>query len=315
MMSLTANAVEEKVTGPVEQTFKTVEKPWLAAVVTEAPFYWFYLGAPAIRGQAYLPNFLPRVGARVGYKDFGAMMTVGVPLLGKSEQYRRGRSTEKGLALNSYWHQNAFDLYYQSFKGFYVSDPFTELKPRKPARYPQLPDTSVTNYGLNWYYASRPERYSLRAAFDQSEFQLKSGGSWIFNPFYNHLEMFLGAVFIPGSEEATVTSLPNLASGRFDTFGMAAGYGYTYIHNHFFATGQAALGPGFQYQRIQRSDGNDSNTTTVAGKLNVNIASGWNHTEHLGGMKVLVDSLWSRVLHTEITSSMITIQLFYGQRF
>lgn len=302
------------VAGPVESAFKTVEHPWLTAGVLEFPFYWFYVGAPAIRGSAYLPNFLPRLGAKVTYKDMGAQVTLGLPVLSDNEKRRRGDSTQSGLALNSYWRQNAFDLYFQRFKGFYVSDPFTETRADKPDRYPQLPDTSVTNVGFNWYFNTRPERYSLKAAFDQNEFQLKSGGSWIYNPFLNHLEMFLGSQFIPGTN-SSVTSLPNLASGRFETLGMALGYGYTYIASHFFATAQGALGPGYQFQRIRRADGNKSEVSTVAGKMNVNLAAGWNYPEYVGGMKVLVDSLYSRVVDTQVTSSMITIQFFFGQRF
>lgn len=310
----TATPVDQPLTDPIEATFKNVEHPWLVAGVFEFPFYWFYVGAPALRGSAYLPNFLPRLGVRAGYKDFGAQITLGLPILSKSEQNRRGKSTQNGISINSYWRQNAFDLYFQRIKGFYVSDPFTETKASKPARYPQLPDTSVTNWGMNWYYVTRPDRYSLKAAFDQNEFQLQSGGSWIFNPFFNHLEMFIGSEFIPGTE-SSVTSLPNLASGRFDTLGLAAGYGYTYINAHFFATAQAALGPGIQYQRIARGDGNDSDVMSLAGKLNVNLASGWNYPEYVGGLKVLVDSVYSRVVDTQVTSSLITIQFFFGQRF
>ncbi len=304
---------EKTVTGPVEATFKNVERPWLVSGVLEFPFYWFYLGAPSVKGEAYLPNFLPRLGLRVAHKDMGAMFTVGLPVLGKSEENRRGKSKQAGISLNTYWRQNAFDLYYQHFKGFYVSDPFTELNPNKPSRYPQLPDTAVTNIGLNWYYAANPTRYSLKAAFDQNEFQLKSGGSWIFNPFLNHLEMFAGATFIKGSESDF--TFPNIASGRFDTTGLAMGYGYTYIRNSFFATAQGALGPGVQFQRIKRSDGNDSQVTTLAAKFNFNSAAGWNYLEYVGGAKILIDSLSSKVVDTQVTSSMISIQIFFGQRF
>lgn len=305
--------LEPPLTGPVEATFKTVEQPWLVAGILEAPFYWFYLGGPSIKGEAYLPNFIPRVGARVAWKDMGGMFTVGLPIFGKAEEERRGKSKQAGLTLNTYWRQNAFDFYYQHFKGFYVSDPFTELNPNKPARYPQMPDTAVTNIGLNWYYASRPERYSLKAAFDQNEFQLKSGGSWIFNPFFNHLEMYAGSQVIPGS--SSNFTFPNLASGRFDSLGMAAGYGYTYVKNKIFATTQGTAGPGLQFQRIRRTVGADSQTTTLAMKFNVNLAAGWNHTDYVAGLKVLLDSLSSKIVDTQVTSSMISIQLFYGRRF
>lgn len=313
-LSLSARA-EEKLVGPVESTFKNVEHPWLVAGVFELPFYSFYLGAPAVHGQAYLPNFLPRLGVRAGFKDFGAMVTVGLPVLGKSERRRRGESTQSGITINSYWRQYAFDLYFQHFRGFYISGPFTELSFNKPYRYPQLPETEVTNYGANLYYALNPERYSLKAAFDQNEFQLKSGGSVIVDPFYNHLEMFLGNAFIPGSEANMISALPNLASGRFDTFGIALGYGYTYIRANFFATAQGAMGPGLQYQRIQRGDGNDSRVTSLAGKLNVNLASGWNYPTYLGGVKILVDSLSAKVVDTQVTSSLVSVQFFFGRRF
>jgi hypothetical protein len=304
---------EAPIVGPVEATFKSVEKPWLIAGVLEFPFYWFYLGGPSIKGEAYLPNFLPRLGARVVRKDMGAMLTVGLPIISKTEERRRGKSKQAGVSLNTYWRQNAFDVYYQHFKGFYVSDPFTELSANKPSRYPQMPDTSVTNVGLNWYHAWNAERYSLKAAFDQNEFQLQSGGSWILNPFFNHLEMYAGSRVIPGSHSNF--TFPNLASGRFDSLGMAVGYGYTYVNKKFFATLQGTTGPGLQFQRIRRTIGDDSETTTLAAKLNTNIACGWNYTEYVGGLKVLVDSLSSRIVDTQVTSSMISIQLFYGERF
>jgi hypothetical protein len=125
----------------------------------------------------------------------------------------------------------------------------------------------------------------------------------------------LGTEFIPGSDPGGMTTLPNLASGKFDTFGMAVGYGYTHIHRHFFGTAQGALGPGIQYQRIQRDDGNDSRVTSLAGKINVNLAAGWNYPQYVGGMKVLVDSLSAKVVDTQVTSSMITVQFFFGGRF
>ena len=96
-----------------------------------------------------------------------------------------------------------------------MSSPFREFSAHKPERYPQLPDASATNYGFNWYYVFHPERFSLKAAFDQNEFQLRSGGSWLVSPFYNHLELSLGTRFIAGIDDQSIESIPNLATGRF----------------------------------------------------------------------------------------------------
>lgn len=298
----------------LESPFKDVHPKWLVQTVLEFPFYSFYLGAPAIRGVAYLPNFAPRLGPRVVYRDFGATVTLSLPIP-EREKERRGDSTQQNFIFNSYWRRYAYDVFYQRIRGFYVNSPFTELSVHKPDRYPQLPDTRVLNVGFNGYYVVNPQRYSLRAAFDQDEFQTQSGGSWILNPFFTHFEMGLGKKLILGSNPETLPELPNIASGRFRTLGVAGGFGYTYIRSKFFATGQATWGPGFQFQEIDRSDGNDSKVTSLAAKLNVNASAGWNHVDYVGGVKVLVDSIWARVVDTQLSSSLVSVQLFFGHRF
>lgn len=309
-----SGALSVRAQEPEEVRFEPVKSKWLIQSVLEFPFYSFYLGAPAVKGMAYLPNFAPRLGPRVVYRDLGATLTFSLPIP-PVEKERRGDSRTTNFVLNSYWRHIAYDLYYQSYRGFYMSSPWTELSVHKPARYAQLPDTQVLNYGVNGYVLFNSENYSLKAAFDQNEFQRKSGGSWMANPFYNHLEMFLGNGFVPGSDADNTPAFPNVASARFDTLGTAVGYGHTYVDGNYFATAQGALGPGIQYQRIQRADGDRSDVFSLALKLNVNLATGWNYPEYTGGMKVLVDSVWARVQNTQVTSSLVKVQFFFGKRF
>lgn len=298
----------------LEPIFKEVEHPWVVQGLFDLPFYSFYLGAPSVHGIAYLPNFAPRLGARVLFKDVGATLTLALPIP-KEERTRRGSSTQTGLLLNSYWRRSAMDLYYREFRGFYVSSPFTELSLNKPDRYPQLPDARVKTFGANFYFVANPERYSLKAAFDCSEFQTESGGSTILNPFFNHLEISIGNKFVPGIGSDALAALPNLASGRMDTMGLAFGYGYTVIRGRFFATLQGAIGPAGQYQRIQRADGNNTEVLAFAAKLNVNGSFGWNADEYVGGFKGLIDTLWAEISDTQVYSSLINAQIFFGKRF
>lgn len=298
----------------LEPVFKEVDRPWMVQGVLEFPFYSFYLGAPAVHGVAYLPNFAPRMGPKIIYKDVGAQVTLGLPIPG-TEKHRRGDTTHTGLNLSSYWRRVAMDLYYHRFRGFYVASPFTELSFNKPERYPQLPDARVLTYGVNFYFVFEPDRYSLRAAFDLTEFQTRSGGSWMYNPFFNHLQMSIGNEFVPGIGNDALIDLPNLASGRMDTAGFAFGYGYTYIFKHFFATAQGGIGPGVQFQRIQRNDGNDTEVITYAAKLNVNFSTGYNYVDYVAGFKVLLDTLWAEVSDTQVYSSLINAQFFLGHRF
>lgn len=300
--------------GKAQEVFEKFEGPFRIQGILEFPFYSFYLGAPAIQGVAYVPSFAPRLGPRILWKEIGITMTFALPIP-EVERHRRGTSDQTEIILNSYWRQNAIDLYYMRMRGFYVTSPFREFSVHKPERYPQLPEALVTNYGFNWYYVSNPENYSLKAAFDQSEFQLQSGGSWLTSPFYNHLEMSLGTRFIAGVGDDSITGIPNLASGRFDTLGASFGYGYTYIDGRFFASALGALGPALQIQKLSQADGHDNTNYSLAVKINVNAASGWNYKDYVAGVKLLLDSLSSRVAGTEVASNLVSGQVFFGARF
>ncbi|MGE4132253.1 MAG: DUF4421 family protein [Bdellovibrionales bacterium] len=296
------------------ELFQPIQHRWSVAGVLDFPIYSFYLGAPDVNGVAYVPNFAPRLGPKVTYKDFGAMVTFGLPLPGV-EKKRRGQSSLTSVVFGSYWRGDALDIYYQNIKGFYVASPFTELSFNKPERYPQLPDARVLNFGLNWYHVKNPRQYSLKAAFDLSEKQLKSGGSWVYNPFYNHLEISVGNEFIPGIDNDALVELPNLASARSDTVGMTMGYGQTWIHQRLFASALGGLGPALQYQQFSRADGNNTQKLGFSAKLNINLSAGWNSEDYFLGGKFLLDTLWSQISDVQVWSSLINFQVVFGRRF
>ncbi|MGZ6480294.1 MAG: DUF4421 family protein [Bdellovibrionales bacterium] len=299
----------------VKEIFENFEDAFRLQGILEFPEYSFYLGGPAIQGVAYVPSFGPKLGPRILWKEIGVTMTFALPMP-EVEKNRRGVSDQTEVILNSYWRQNAIDLYYLRVRGFYIASPWQEFSVHKPERYPQVPDAVATSFGFNWYYVLHPERYSLKAAFDQSEFQKESGGSWLASPFYNHFELSLGTRFVPGIGDDHVTGLPNLASGRFDTLGTSFGYGYTYIYGRFFASALAAVGPGVEYQKIGRSDGSgDVKNVSLAIKINVNGAMGFNFKNYIGGVKFLLDSLSANVSGTEVASNLVSGQVFFGARF
>jgi len=308
------NPGKDKASKKVGALFEKIDEQLRIQGVFELPLYSFYLGAPAIQGVAYLPSWAPRLGPRILWKDIGATVTFALPVSDADER-RRGNTQSTEVILNRYWRQNAVDAYYLRDRGFYVTSPFRELSVHKPERYPQLPDAVVTNLGFNWYYVFNPDRYSLKAAFDQSEFQTQSGGSWLASPFYNHLEMSLGDRFIGGVGDDSVTTMPNLAAGRFDTAGASFGYGYAYIWGRFFASAIGALGPGVEYQRVYPNDSGVKTNVNLAWKINVNVAMGFNYHDYVGGIKGLLDSLSSSVSGTEVASNLISGQLFFGARF
>jgi hypothetical protein len=295
-----------------EPAFKQFEKPWVVQSVFDLPFYSFYVGAPAIQGVPYLPNFAPRLGVRTGYRELSVMATFSLPI-SESEQRRRGNSEVFTGVLNSYYRANALDIYFQKYRGFYAASPFSELSINKPDVYPQLSDARILNYGLNWYRVLDSSKYSLQAAFDFSELQTVSGGSWIYNPFYNHFEISLGTVFLPGTAAEAPNPL-NLSSGKFDTLGFAFGYGHTTITDRRFYSWQIVGGPGLQRRFLTQKDQAEFEQWSLAMKGNLNLAAGWSFDDSVFGVKLLVDTIWGQVQGTQIYSSLIDLQFFAGIR-
>ena len=281
----------------------------------EFPAYSFYLGSPDINGVAYVPNFSPRLGAQGSWDDFRLTATFALPVP-PEEVDRRGKSEQSSFMLSRYWRQYALDAYYQHYKGFYVSSPFTELDLHKADRYPQLPDATIANYGINIYYVVEPDHYSLSAAFSQIEFQAFDGGSWLINPFFNHLELSTGKTFIPGSDPSSLQTAPNIESTFLDTLGLGLGYGYTWVRDRRFLVAQGIFGVGGQYQQIDQVGTNDlKDKINLAAKANLNLSAGYNFKVYSVGAKVLGDTLFSSVRGTQLYSTILSAQFFFGGRF
>lgn len=295
--------------------FSAVKEPGFVRGFVEFPVYSFYLGSPDINGVAFVPNFSPRVGANVSWKNLGVSLSVALPLP-PEEIERRGKTDQFNLLLSKYWRAHGMDLYFQNYRGFYISNPIGELNLNKPDRNPQLPDAEITNYGLNYYYVLSPENYSLMAAFSQMEFQNQSGGSFILTVFYNHLEMSRGQKFIPGSDPDSLQAIPSIESGIFDSAGAGGGYGYTFVREGYFLTVQGIIGLGAQNQKIgdvqSLATGYNFN---AALKANANAAIGYNRENSTYGAKVLVDTLLSDVRGTQVYSTLVNGIVFYGHRF
>jgi hypothetical protein len=219
------------------------------------------------------------------------------------------------LILNQYWRAFGFDAYYQLYKGLYADNPLAELSPNRPRKFPQMPDALVMNAGVNFYYVFKPEHYSLKAAFSKNEMQTASGGSWLLNPFYNHLRMDVGDVFYPGTDPSGPKAPPNIHAGNFDTLGLGVGYGYCLVLKRFFVAAQGLAGLGLQLERTDRlSDGASSNFSPAV-MFNINASVGINHQTFLWGIKGLGQSLSSRIRDLQVASQLASIQLFAGGRF
>lgn len=312
-MFSSAQAGADRVT-PSKPEFVSFDQRHLLLALTEFSLYSLYLGAPDIRGSSYIPNFSPKLGLQYGYRNITVKASFPIPHRSK-EIYRRGDSRETSYILSQHWRGFGFNVYYQSYRGLYAHSPLSDFSGKRPDRFPQLPEAFVANAGINTYWVMSPDQYSLRAAFTQNEFQTSSGGSWLLTGYYNHLQLSTGDVFIPGTDPRAPNSPPDLSKGKFDTLGFGGGYGYAYVRGRYFAVGQIVSGLGAQYQRTKELTQENLETYAPAVMLNANLSFGAKTENRLGGARLLTHSVSSRIVDVQVSSTLVSGQLFYGARF
>ena len=85
------------------------------------------------------------------------------------------RSYITDIQIHSYGKKFLFDAYYQSYKGFFVEK---ELK-NGQEEYSLYPDLALRQAGIEYTHIFNHRRFSARAAFEQSELQIRSAGSFL----------------------------------------------------------------------------------------------------------------------------------------
>lgn len=299
-----------------EERFEQLEKKLKIQPFLDFPSYSYYFGAPEINGYAYIPNFSPRLGLTVGWKQFEIGYGLGLPIP-DAEIYRRGTSEQSNLMIQSRWKNSAFDFYWQSYRGLYASNPLTELDGQRPDRYTQFPDAKVNSYGFNYYHLLDEGNYSLRAAFNQKEIQRQSGGSFYIMPFYSHLDMDTGYRIIPGSDPNSLKKSPQVRLISLETLGVVYGKGHLWVipDSSWYGVVQAGLGPAVQYQRETLINREEGSSTSLAGKFNFNGAIASNTQTETFGAKIIWETMYSRLGSTDMYSTIVTLTFFYGFRF
>ena len=125
--------------------------------------------------KRFSPNYPFMAGAGIGlhrirYVNLSFAISL-FPL--KNESGLRTSITD--IQLHSYGKKSLFDVYYQSYKGFFVEK---ELK-NGQEEYSLYPDLALRQAGIEYTHIYNHRRFSARAAFEQSELQIRSAGSFL----------------------------------------------------------------------------------------------------------------------------------------
>lgn len=222
----------------------------------------------------YLSNSPGRLGISGSYDFVGLAATFGVGRLDPLYKPEKGKTKQTNLQLSITGRKVLADIYFQNYKGLYVSSAY----PIAPAGMPiyTRPDIETRLYGTTVNLIKNSRKFSAQAAFLLDAWQKKSAGSLLYGGEFFYGSAKGDSAFIPSQlkdqfPHATVSKLD------FITFGPGIGYGYTLVaKKHFFATAMASFNADVSYISEENDKGNRHSFWKFNPNLKTKGAIGYN---------------------------------------
>lgn len=259
------------------------------------------------RAARYKPNNSYALGLGAYLFDISFELTFAIPV---NERDRRiyGKSTARDFQINALSKRWGADLFVQRYRGFYSDRPF----PTTLVAFPQRPDMVARNTGLTGMYVFDPDRYSLRSAFNFSERQLVSGGSFILTGTINRFKVVADSSVMAAGESARGSSFRKL---RYTTLSVAPGYAYTFVRNHFFISGAIMAGPAHNWIYYQNEDNTVANDIRFNTFASVRVGAGFSTDTFFAGLNFVQQSRMVKFDDVRFTNNSSTFRLLVGYRF
>jgi hypothetical protein len=258
----------------------------------------------------YVPNNTYSAGVRLNLFGVGLEAAVAIPLARKNVE-RFGSSRVREFQGNSFTKKWFADFFWQRTDGFYVRRSWVQLTSKDV--YPQRNDLELLNSGLSFTYIFNHGKYSMRAPYQFSEHQLKSGGSVMMGFMANRIKIESEQAIIETGDQSYFLLGQDARSVDFVSGTIAIGYGYTLIHKDFFLNASGLIGPSHHWMKY-RSDRShyDIDLNVYATYF---AALGYNGERFFCGMTFSSRNTQVRMLETSVSSARNTFRLVAGVRF
>lgn len=215
----------------------------------------------------FIPNKTVSAGLGVTYKF--ATLNLSFGILKPDEE--RGETRNLDIQLHRYGRRFTTDLIAQFYKGFYLSD---QSYASGTNSYYVRPDLAVTALGGSFQYVFNHRKFSYRAAFQQTELQKKSAGTFLLG-FELYMGRFRGdSTLIPESIAERVQN-PTLRKMRFIEIGPNIGYAYTWVYKKYFIAAGASIGINAGISRFYDNTGGNT-IMGVSPNSIIRFSSGYN---------------------------------------
>jgi hypothetical protein len=303
LMTVPMALAQEQSRAPLPPPLAEDATPWSLGVFFEVPTLQF--GLKPKNGSAstdFQPNDVLSWGANLGYRDYRFDLTLPFPTSGDSVD-KKGKTNHLDLFLGHFEKSWGGDIFYQTYKGFYVSNANTGSNNQT---YPQRPDLSSHYYGLNLYYAFSPESFPMEALDAFGGTPEGVGGSIIALASVNQFYLGGDHALLPdnGIQSATLTS---------EILGI--GYAYRWAKYNHYLSGQILVGAGPQQQRVETL-GVSENLDRIGEQATIDA----NYTYHLDlwriGLSVTANTLVAEIGSVDsLTTTSFSAKVFGSRSF
>lgn len=266
----------------------------------------------------YKPNAKFNIGFGFNYKWIGLNFAFNFPFINDDNE-KYGETKRFDAQLNSYGRKIGFDIWLQSYDGYYIDKPQSFIKDWNDSLpYPIRQDVRTVSLGAKGYYVFKHKKFSYRASFIQNEWQKKSAGSFLVGGFFSLYAIQGDSSLVPHALKDTFSLASNIVLANMYNFGIAGGYAHTFVlKQHFFLT--LSLVPGISFQSIRTiAENTDYNNKMNAPGVLLQFrgAVGYNSERLFGGLSFVNDDFALQTSESaSLTYRLGNFRLFTGYRF
>ncbi len=228
----------------------------------------------------YRPNNKLIIGVGANHGILGINIGFNLPWLNQDDD-KYGETKYNDFTLRMYAPRFNASLYLQRYKGLFLRNTATMIQGwTEGDPYYIRGDMRAYTAGLDLTYIFNSERFSLRAAFIQNEWQKKSAGSFLVGGSILYQTTIGDSSLVPKN-----IAFPNFYNGfnfrRSSNFsiGPIVGYAYTFVYKkHYFLTG-AVTGTGsigLTTLRLVEEDTKVKSGTVLGVRAELLLSAGYN---------------------------------------
>jgi hypothetical protein len=250
------------------------------------------------------------VGVGITYKWLDGDLSFALPGTTYLKE-ERSNLTQFRLGVSYTQRRLSFRAHYSDSKGVVVSGSSNEFQSE--------PSLHEVKLGLQVIYLFNASKYSYRAAMYQSEFQLRTAGSFLLraDPFYRNLGTTSGSM-IPSDYDLPSRFGEQAGLEYLEAPGLLVlpGYGINFVipNSQFFISPIVFAGMGFAHNMFKTTQGSGSFTSVeYAGNFTLN--TGYNGSRQYFKLQLTWSAGYTLLNPTYLTNSNLTLVFTAGIRF